>query len=269
MDYIERIKQIKSERKITNDMLAEATGIPLGTLSKILAGVSDSPKLSNIVAICEALGCNLDYIVNGIPENTNNYTLNRGEIKLIEDYRRLDNYGQELVTLVLDKECQRITHSGYAEKGEPSGRSKVISASDVQRKFGNGLSAAGNGLGKRKILLYDLPVSAGTGEFLDEADGDEISIPDNVRTRTADYALRISGNSMEPKYRDGDIVLVEECDSIEVGELGIFVLDGNGFFKVFGSDRLISLNSDYGPIMLKDFENVNCCGRVIGKLKRK
>ena len=270
MDYIERIKQIKSERKITNDMLAEATGIPLGTLSKILAGVSDSPKLSNIVAICEALGCNRDYIVNGIPENTNNYTLSRGEIKLIEDYRRLDNYGQELVTLVLDKECQRITHAGYAETGAPAARPKVISSDAFQRKMGASFgSAQGNGLGKRKILLYDLPVSAGTGEFLDEADGDEISIPDNVRTRTADYALRISGNSMEPKYRDGDIVLVEECDSVEVGELGIFVLDGNGFFKVFGSDRLISLNSDYGPIMLKDFESVSCCGRVIGKLKRK
>ena len=53
--YLDRIKAIKSERKITNDKLAEMTGIPLGTLSKLLAGISDSPKLSNIVAISEAL----------------------------------------------------------------------------------------------------------------------------------------------------------------------------------------------------------------------
>ena len=52
--YIDRLKQIKSERRITNDQLSEMTGIPLGTLSKILAGISDSPKLSNIVAICGA-----------------------------------------------------------------------------------------------------------------------------------------------------------------------------------------------------------------------
>ena len=74
MDYIERIKKIKNERKITNEQLSELTGIPLGTLSKILAGISDSPKLVNIVAIADALGCTLDYIVSGVSENNNNYT---------------------------------------------------------------------------------------------------------------------------------------------------------------------------------------------------
>ena len=44
MDYIRRIKQIKSERKITNDELSERTGIPVGTLSKILAGISDDER---------------------------------------------------------------------------------------------------------------------------------------------------------------------------------------------------------------------------------
>ena len=75
MDYIDRIKQLKAEQKVTNDELSEMTGIPLGTLSKILAGISDSPKLSNIVAICDALGCTLDYAVSGTPENHHNYTL--------------------------------------------------------------------------------------------------------------------------------------------------------------------------------------------------
>ena len=63
MDYIDRIKLIKSEKKITNDALSEMTGIPLGTLSKILAGISDSPKLSNIVAICDALDTSLELIL--------------------------------------------------------------------------------------------------------------------------------------------------------------------------------------------------------------
>ncbi|MBQ7375575.1 MAG: helix-turn-helix transcriptional regulator, partial [Clostridia bacterium] len=84
MDYISRIKKLKSEKKITNDKLSELTGIPLGTLSKILAGISDSPKLSNMVLIAEALGCSLDYIVSGTPENTNNYTLSADEIAFIE-----------------------------------------------------------------------------------------------------------------------------------------------------------------------------------------
>ena len=89
-NYLERIKKLKSEKKITNEQLSRMTGIPLGTLSKFLAGISDSVKLSNIIAVCNALDCSLDYIISGQPENTNNYTLEDGEIKLIEDYRRLD-----------------------------------------------------------------------------------------------------------------------------------------------------------------------------------
>ena len=65
LTYIDRIKLLKSEKKITNDKLSELTGIPLGTLSKIMAGISDSPKLSNIIAICDALVCTLDYFISG------------------------------------------------------------------------------------------------------------------------------------------------------------------------------------------------------------
>lgn len=264
MDYIDRIKKIKSERKITNDMLADMTGIPLGTLSKILAGISDSPKLSNIVTICEVLGCSLDYIVKGVPENRNNFTLEDGEVRLVENYRRLDTHGKELCALVVDKEIQRITCSEY-EAGKRG--AKVFSSDELQRRIAGASENAH--LGKRAVLLYDLAVSAGVGEFLDASTAKEIYIPENPRTAEADFALKISGNSMEPKYRDGDILLVSDCDSVEVGEPAIFVLDGSGYFKIFGGDRLISLNKNYGDIMLKDFQSVWCGGRVIGKLKRK
>ncbi len=263
MDYIERIKKIKSERKITNDMLSEMTGIPLGTLSKLLAGISDSPKLSNVVAICNALGCSLDFIIMGIPENNNNYTLEAGEIKLVENYRKLDNHGKELCALVVDKEMQRVTCSEYSEKSS----AKVLSPEEVRARIAAATSSSR--FGKRVIKLFDLPVSAGPGEFLDESRGEDIYIPDNAKTAEADFALKISGNSMESKYKDGDILLVSDCESVEVGEPGIFLLDGCGYFKIFGGDRLISLNKAYGDIMLKDFQNVWCGGRVVGKLKRR
>ena len=102
--YLERIKKIKSSRKITNDKLSEMTGIPLGTLSKLLAGVSDSPKLSNIVAISRALDCSLDWLITGVPENTNNYTLEPDEMTLVESYRELDSYGRALTLAVMDME---------------------------------------------------------------------------------------------------------------------------------------------------------------------
>lgn len=272
MDYIDRIKLIKSEKKITNDALSEMTGIPLGTLSKILAGISDSPKLSNIVAICDALDTSLEYVVNGIPENTNNFTLDRGEMRIIENYRALDQHGKELVTLVLDKEKERVARMPYQDHSVEvkSAASKIL---PTAFSFGEKVSAReiqkNRGLGKRALSLYDMPVSAGAGVFVDSPSTEEIMIPDNDRTREADFALRISGNSMEPKYRDGDVLLVSNSDYVEVGELGIFILDGNGYFKIYGGDRLISMNTMYGDILLKDFENVSCVGRVVGKLKRK
>ena len=259
--YIDRLKQIKSERRITNDQLSEMTGIPLGTLSKILAGISDSPKLSNIVAICAALECSVDYILTGIPENTNNYTLSDKEITLIENYRKLDAHSRELVAMVISKESEREV--GGSERGF---RGQIIAGGASVR--GAAMKSA-VGLSRRKISLYDLPVSAGTGVYLTDTESVEINIPDNSETSAADFALRIKGNSMEPKYRDGDVLLVEECDSVEYGELGIFILDGDGYFKKFGGDRLISLNPDYEPILLKNFDEIICCGRVVGKLKRK
>lgn len=258
--YIDRIKSIKSEKRITNDALSEMTGIPLGTLSKILAGISDSPKLSNIVAICDALDCSLDYILTGIPENTNNYTLEESEMSLIESYRRLDRHGRELVSLVINKEAERASESTDSLRTQRvSGRARILGRESQKLA----------GLSRRSISLYDLPVSAGTGVFLSETEAVSINIPVTAQSEGADYALRIKGNSMEPKYRDGDILLVEECDTVEYGELGIFILDGDGYFKRFEGDRLVSLNPEYAPIMLKNFTDISCCGKVIGKLKRK
>lgn len=272
--YLDRIKQLKNELKMTNDQLAERTGIPLGTLSKLLAGMSDSPKLSNVIAICGALGCTVEYIVNGTPENTNNYTLSGHEIRMIEDYRRLDRFGKSMVETVLAKEIER-NDALVAETATPvkvTETVKKFKPTEIIRNDAAINRYAGEPTartGKRQISLYELPVSAGAGEYLDESSAERIQIPDNEKTADADYALRISGNSMEPRYHNGDILLVQSSESVEDGELGIFLLDGSAFFKQYGGDCLISLNPTYGPILLKDFSDVRCKGRVVGRLKRR
>lgn len=270
--YLDRIKQLKNERKMTNDRLSELTGIPLGTLSKILAGMSDSPKLSNIVAICSALDCSVEYIVSGTRENTNNYTLTSEEIRLIEAFRRLDEHGKRLSKTVIEMEegrvsnaCESVETEAVSANSAPKERARILHPVASRGRY------AGDSVRteKRPIDLYELPVSAGVGHYLDGVATETISIPVTEKTAEASYALRISGNSMEPKYHDGDVLLVKESDGIEVGELGIFLLDGCGFFKVYGGDRLISLNPEYAPILLKEFSDVQCRGQVVGKLKRK
>lgn len=310
--YLDRIKLIKSQRKITNEDLSAMTGIPLGTLSKLLAGINDAPRLSSMIAISRALDCSMDHLLFGIPENKNNFTLDQEEMDLIGCYRATDAYGRALVRSVLQMEedrarCQRSEQSiaiRQAEKaamqlsGRRPGRGRPRRApeqsaqiADTHTMLLDPVEAAsrsveedrsarlltpsdeaierGSGTSYRSILLYDLPVSAGPGEFLSDSSATCIHIPDDPRTAGADIALRIAGDSMEPEYRSGDILLVSRADCLERGELGIFLLDGCGYFKQFGGDRLISLNPAYAPILLHDHASFACCGRVVGRMRRK
>ena len=114
------------------------------------------------------------------------------------------------------------------------------------------------------IDFYDLPVSAGTGVFLDDCAKFKIETEENALTSQADFALRISGDSMEPKFHDGDMVLVKEQPTVAPGEIGIFLVDGKGYIKQLGTNCLISLNPDYEDISLHEYDSVYCKGKVIG-----
>ena len=63
---------------------------------------------------------------------------------------------------------------------------------------------------------------------------------------------------------NGDIVLVKEQESIEIGQIGIFTIDNSkGYIKKLGDDRLISLNSDYDDILFKDCIDSNRTSTII------
>ena len=94
---------------------------------------------------------------------------------------------------------------------------------------------------------------------------EELRIKVTRTSAAADYALRISGNSMEPEFCDGDILLVREQSELDVGELGIFIGDGEGYFKRFMGQTLRSLNPAYKDIPISSFGEFRCCGKVIGK----
>ena len=118
---------------------------------------------------------------------------------------------------------------------------------------------------KHYIAYYDYPASAGTGLFLGEAIAEKICVSATIKARYADFAIPINGDSMEPDYSDGDIVLVKSCPNIPKGQIGIFVLDGDAFIKEYGGNCLISHNPKYPPIMLKNYETAVCLGKVLGK----
>ncbi len=245
--FYEKIKALKQRRGMTTKELSDKSGIPLGTLNKLLAGIVEEPKLSVALALTSALGTTLGAFVGEAPDTP----AADDERKLLLDYRAADDYGKALVRKVAEMESGRTADTGEA------GEDKSLRVSD------------GEGAAIITLPLYLFPVSAGTGTFLEGSDHETIDVRASFATEQADFALRVSGNSMEPRFKSGDVVLVHQQNSVRFGELGIFIADGEGYFKRFMGDRLHSLNPEYPDIPLRRFDDFLCCGKVVGHMKKK
>lgn len=116
----------------------------------------------------------------------------------------------------------------------------------------------------RRIPLRLMGVSAGTGEFINDCSVDNYINTDNM---LADYALRINGDSMEPIYKNDQIILVQNTEILANGEVGIFYLDGEQYCKQLMDNRLVSFNSDYSPIKVNEVNTFRILGKVVGKLE--
>ena len=60
----------------------------------------------------------------------------------------------------------------------------------------------------------------------------ESSIPDG-----AEFGVRVSGDSMEPVYHDGQIVWVQQCETLRTGEVGVMIYDGQGYIKAYAEQE--------------------------------
>jgi phage repressor protein C with HTH and peptisase S24 domain len=229
---LEIINQLKKKKNLTNEELSQLSGVPLGTLGKITSGVTKDPKLETLKALARVLGCTLE----DFDDNKKDH-LSSEEKTILKKYRVLDEHGKEIVGYILNKEYERIL--SYEDES--------------QTEF-------------TSISLYDMPASAGTGVFLDSNNYEMIDVPLNNITASASFAVRVKGDSMEPQYKDGDIVFVKIQPSVLEGEIGIFILNGEGYIKKCGNGRLISLNEKYNDIVLNDYDELYCKGKVIGKL---
>ena len=118
----------------------------------------------------------------------------------------------------------------------------------------------------RVLPLYTLAVSAGTGQFLDSDDFESVIVGADVPD-TADYGVRVAGDSMEPRYRDGQTVWVQYRRTLRSGEIGVFLYDDNAYLKQLIVDdagvRLHSLNPDYRDIVVNAAAELRVLGRAV------
>jgi phage repressor protein C with HTH and peptisase S24 domain len=109
--------------------------------------------------------------------------------------------------------------------------------------------------------------SAGTGSMIIDGPPEKVAIPNIPKYSKVSYVIGVRGDSMEPIFSDDDALLVEGVPSIDVGELGIFAIDGECYVKKLGDGRLISLNATYEDIILTEHSPCVCMGRVVDAVK--
>ena len=113
------------------------------------------------------------------------------------------------------------------------------------------------------IKLYDMPASAGTGSLLDSDAYEELEVDDTVPSGV-DYAVRITGDSMLPRFIDRQVVFVKEQSTLDTGEIGVFVLNEESYCKKLGHGELLSLNTRYKPIPIHEYDSLYVLGKVVG-----
>lgn len=253
MELGELISRYRKEINMTIDELAEKSGVPKGTINKIIGGVTKAPTLENVRAIAYALGKTLNdfddpqKVVKRAPSD-----LSEEAKKIARSYDKLDDRGKGAVRVILNY-----------EEGAPSsakaGKSKVISLPKVRRSHGI-----------TELDVFDEPSAAGLGNPVELPPSHQEQYPSDYVPAKTNFGVLISGKSMEPKIPDGSTVFVQATPVLDNGEIGIFIFDGKSYCKQLKKDdvtqqvTLHSLNLQYEDIEIPPFAELRVLGRVLG-----
>ena len=110
------ISEKRKQSGLTIDELAAKSGVPKGTLNKIINGYTRDPQIETVKSIARALNCTLE----DFDDSPRVRTLSQEEYLLIQQYRLLDSIGQEIVQFIIKKELERAEKLGIAKPNVPT-----------------------------------------------------------------------------------------------------------------------------------------------------
>lgn len=117
---------------------------------------------------------------------------------------------------------------------------------------------------------YDQALSAGTGQYLNDVQVEQIELPIDV---DADFVVPIYGDSMEPEYHSGDYVFVKLSVELSDGDIGVFEYYGDAYIKELvindSGAYLHSLNPKYDDILVDIDSDFRIIGEVVGRYSEK
>lgn len=250
-----RLREARERAGLTQEELGRRIGISGSSITNYEKETSH-PRETVLYALMDALRVEPNFLFqdcvkllkkDAAPEAPNG----EPERQLLKKYRVLDAHGREMVDVTLDLEYRRMEQKQADRRRAQNAlrryTMRVVRPEEEQKRYA--------------IPLYQNAASAGLGQWAEPAYAEEIELTKKPPFGTS-YVIPIQGNSMEPTFHDGDRIFVRAQPEIQIGEIGIFYMDGKEYVKELGSGELISHNPDYRPMPLR--EDVRCQGLVLG-----
>ena len=244
----DNLKSLREKKNITKKQVADAIGVTERAYITYEYGQRDV-STETLQRLADFYGVTTDYLL-GRPDAT----------PPIDPISQIDIGDKEKAALskwvALDAKKRRMVLDVMADivhSYESAQRQSIVHTFPIQ------------------IQISMHKVSAGTGYDLEDGDAwKTIDIADTETARNADFGLEVEGDSMEPKYHNGDIILISETPAVDIGDDCVYTVNGAGYVKQYGGDRLISLNKDYDDIYFHDYDydSIHCVGKVIGVAER-
>ncbi len=239
--YGDLIRRQRKAKKMNQEELGALVRVGKNAVGAWEAGRS-RPDVGSVPVICEALDLSLEEFF-GMPEERPGQLDERNGITPEERKTLLHRYGAL----------------------NPYNRQVALRQMSMLREMQEDIRTP-----RKVIRLFrnELAASAGPGEVLDTARGEEVYLFADRIPETADEIIRVNGNSMEPTYYDGDQVLVRHAATVRPGEIGVFICGDTGYIKEYRKDGLHSHNPAYAPISFDGADAVRCIGKVLGRVTR-
>lgn len=236
----EILKKLREERGYNIQDVAKKIGMQY-TMCREYESGDRNLGMSAAIKFADFYGVTIDYLL-GREDPPNNPILSAKQKEKIalEKWLNLDDEKRKAVLIVMESIIKAYELSENQPKKKPDIRLTI------------------------PIKKSRYRTSAGIGYDLNDADAwERVNVMDCPAARRADFIIEIDGDSMEPDFHSGNNVFVKATPDVEIGEIGIFIVDGKGYIKELGDGYLISHNGKYEPIPLKDTEN-QCIGKVLG-----
>ena len=243
MNFGDRLKSFRTEKKLTQEDLAKKT-----TITGYEKG-NREPDVEKLKLLASALDITADELIGTGFNIKKAPSLSDEAMKIAKDYSSLDRWGRTAVRELVSTEKQRCEDEARFMED-----SQLVTFEP------------------KVINRYLEPSAAGIAAPVEGKDFEPYELgPDDPQG--AAYAIRVQGDSMEPDFPDGSTVFVNH-DAIVNGDIGVFCVDGGTVIKQyyrdpFGMTYLFSLNRKRAdadvPIYPSSGQTVICQGRVITK----